>query len=308
MLAAKGLVESRPKTGTRINPRSKWNWMDPDILEWVFQAEPQKEVLDGLFELRHLIEPAAAALAAQRRTGVQLKTLRGWLDEMRRHGLASEEGRQADLAFHAVLLDATHNLFLIALATSIGAAVYASTAFKQRQSPLRRNPIPDHERVYEAVAAREPARAEQAMRSLLHLARDDTPVRRARSSPEQGAATPESGYLISTTVTDFEGSASCKPSPVLCAETATGSTASGTSNVLTASTRGAVKVSPLAERNSPEVVARRTVTDSFGSRLTAASQTRPRSSRAAMASTRGKDKAPAEYTPGSTRTGRKVAS
>jgi DNA-binding FadR family transcriptional regulator len=183
ILAAKGLVDARPKIGTRVNPRSKWNWLDPDILAWIFQSEPERAVLDGLFELRDLVEPGAAALAARRRTAAQLKALRRFLDQMRRHTLSTEDGRRADLGFHAALLDATHNPFLIALATSVGAAVHATTVFKQRKRPLRRDPIPDHERVYEAIARKDPGRAEEAMRSLIKLARRDTPVARTRSRP-----------------------------------------------------------------------------------------------------------------------------
>lgn len=183
ILAAKGLVDARPKIGTRVNPRSKWNWLDPDILEWIFQSEPERSVLDGLFELRDLVEPGAADLAARRRTAAQLKTLRRFLDQMRRHTLSTEEGRRADLGFHAALLDATHNPFLIALATSVGAAVHATTVFKQRERPLRRDPIPDHERVYEAIAEKDPGRAQEAMRSLIKLARSDTPVTHTRSHP-----------------------------------------------------------------------------------------------------------------------------
>ena len=180
ILAAKGLVDARPKIGTRVNPLSKWNWLDPDILEWIFQSEPERAVLDGLFELRDLVEPGAAALAARRRSAAQLKALRRFLDQMRRCTLSTEEGQQADQGFHAALLDATHNPFLIALATSVGAAVHATTVFKQRERPLRRDPIPDHERVYEAISKRDPDRAEAAMRSLIKLARSDTPVTRSR--------------------------------------------------------------------------------------------------------------------------------
>ena len=42
MLAAKGLVESRPKTGTRVSPRSRWNLLDPDVLAWMFEGEPSE--------------------------------------------------------------------------------------------------------------------------------------------------------------------------------------------------------------------------------------------------------------------------
>src|SRR5262245_1388692 len=34
MLLAKGLIESRPRTGTRITSRSRWNMLDPDVLAW----------------------------------------------------------------------------------------------------------------------------------------------------------------------------------------------------------------------------------------------------------------------------------
>jgi DNA-binding FadR family transcriptional regulator len=185
ILAAKGLLDARPKVGTRINPRSKWNFLDTDVLEWIFETEPDPQVLNALFELRNLVEPAAAALAAGRRTQSQLTVLRQALADMRFHTLATEAGQRADLAFHATLLEATHNPFLVSLATSVGAAIHITTVFKQRHQPLRRDPTPDHDRVYQAIAKKEPARARAAMRALIRLARIDTPVgvkRRRRKS------------------------------------------------------------------------------------------------------------------------------
>ena len=176
ILAAKGLLDARPKVGTRINPRSQWNFLDPDVLEWIFETEPDPQLLNALFELRDLVEPAAAALAGARRTAAQLAGLREALDRMRLHTLATEAGQNADLAFHATLLQATHNPFLISLATSVGAAIHITTVFKQRNQPLRRDPMPDHERVYRAIAKKDPARARGAMRRLIRLARIDTTV------------------------------------------------------------------------------------------------------------------------------------
>src|SRR3954468_5928255 len=40
ILAAKGLVESRPKAGTRVSDRERWNLLDPDVLAWAFEGEP----------------------------------------------------------------------------------------------------------------------------------------------------------------------------------------------------------------------------------------------------------------------------
>ena len=184
ILAAKGLLDARPKVGTRINPRSQWNYLDTDVLEWIFESEPEPALLNALFELRDLMEPAAAALAAARRTRNQLAGMHEALEQMRAHTLATEAGQRADLAFHATLLQATHNPFLISLSTSVGAAIHFTTVFKQRNQPLRRDPMPDHERVYRAIATRDAARARAAMRQLIQLARIDTTAgtkRRKRS-------------------------------------------------------------------------------------------------------------------------------
>ena len=68
ILTAKGLVEARPRAGTRVSPRNQWNLLDPDLLAWQFEARPTRKFLEDLFELRMMIEPGAAALAATRRT------------------------------------------------------------------------------------------------------------------------------------------------------------------------------------------------------------------------------------------------
>src|SRR4051812_1808022 len=45
MLSAKGLVESRPKAGTRVAPRRQWSLLDPDLLAWQFEAQPSLKFL-----------------------------------------------------------------------------------------------------------------------------------------------------------------------------------------------------------------------------------------------------------------------
>src|SRR5215472_5922187 len=80
ILAAKGLVDARPKVGTRINPQWKWNLLDPDVLEWTFESEPDVALLNSLFELRNVVESAAAGLAATRRSAAHLKAMRAALE------------------------------------------------------------------------------------------------------------------------------------------------------------------------------------------------------------------------------------
>ncbi|SOB86424.1 DNA-binding transcriptional regulator, FadR family [Sphingomonas guangdongensis] len=180
VLAAKGLVESRTKAGTRVLPRSRWNLLDPDVLAWAFAGEPDPGFTQDLFELRAVVEPAAARLAAIRRTAEDVAALHAALHRMRRHTLATEAGRAADRAFHDAVLQATRNDALISLSASIGAAVKWTTQYKQRLRALPRDPIPDHARVSDAIAAGDAAAAEAAMRALVELALEDT--RRSREA------------------------------------------------------------------------------------------------------------------------------
>jgi DNA-binding FadR family transcriptional regulator len=174
ILAAKGLVASRPKRGTQVCPKNAWHLLDPEVLSWFFESQPSQDFLVGLFELRLIIEPAAAALAAQRRTPADLAQMRDALQRMERHGLADADGQSADRDFHDAILAATGNPALVALSSSIGAAVRWTTIFKQRERKLPRDPVPDHWRVFDAIAAGGSEAARQAMQELVALALEDT--------------------------------------------------------------------------------------------------------------------------------------
>ena len=173
VLIAKGLVESRPKAGTRVLPRDRWNVLDPDVLAWAFAREPDRHFIDSLFELRGIVEPAAAALAAERRSRDDLQQMKSGLTRMRRHTLATEEGRQGDRQFHSALLHATGNDALIALSAGIAAAVAWTTVYKQRGRELPRDPLPFHIDVYQAIADGDPKRARDAMQVLVTGALED---------------------------------------------------------------------------------------------------------------------------------------
>ncbi|HEY5809793.1 MAG TPA: FadR/GntR family transcriptional regulator [Povalibacter sp.] len=174
ILAAKGLVESRPKVGTRISQPERWHLLDPDVLSWIFEFEPEDSLLNGLFELRKIVEPQAASLAAVRRTNEHLDAMARALEDMAKHTLAVEAGRIADQEFHSALLRASGNAFIVSLTSGVGAAVSWTTIFTQRDNPLSRDPVPDHMRVYEAVKAADPAAAHKAMENLVDLALLDT--------------------------------------------------------------------------------------------------------------------------------------
>jgi DNA-binding FadR family transcriptional regulator len=181
ILAAKGLVESRPKVGTKISPPERWHLLDPDVLSWIFEFEPDDTLLANLFELRKIVEPEAAALAATRRTNEHLDTMARALEGMAKYSLAVEAGRLADQEFHSALLRASGNAFIVSLTSGVAAAISWTTVFKQRENPLTRDPVPDHARVYDAVAAADAKAAHKAMENLVDLAfLDTTNARRSK--------------------------------------------------------------------------------------------------------------------------------
>jgi DNA-binding FadR family transcriptional regulator len=177
ILVAKGLVNSRPRTGTRVSLQHEWHLLDPDVLAWIFRGDPDPDILHSLFELRSMVEPPAAALAANRRTHRHLDAMCDALARMRQHTLNTPAGRLADQEFHAALLGATGNPFVISLTNGVTAAVDALTEYKQREKPLKRDPVADHERVYDAIAEKDAERAGKAMSDLIRLAIFDTPIR-----------------------------------------------------------------------------------------------------------------------------------
>lgn len=174
MLSAKGLVESKRKTGTRVRNRSDWNLLDPDVLAWMFEAEPHPNYVRNLFQLRMIIEPAASELAASFRTARQLSMMGHALEQMAQHGLATAEGQAADQAFHNLILEATHNELLASLADTIGAAVRWTTIFKHRSSRRLSDSMPQHRRLFEAIANSDARDAREATIELLQQAHDDT--------------------------------------------------------------------------------------------------------------------------------------
>lgn len=174
VLIAKGLVETRPRVGTHVTQRRHWQILDPDVLRWAFHSGPSVTFIHELFELRAILEPHAAELAARRRSPEQLELMRNALEEMTHHGLGTAEGRTADQRFHEEILTATGNQALMTLSASIGAAIHWTTVFKYRSVRTPRDAVPDHMKLYEAIADSDAVRAADAARDLIQLALQDT--------------------------------------------------------------------------------------------------------------------------------------
>lgn len=173
ILIAKGLLEQRPKSGTRVTSREQWHLLDPDVLAWIFDTEPDDTLFTQLFDLRKIIEPEAAARAATYRNKKELAQMAAALDEMAKHGLAFEAGRRADQEFHHTILRASRNMFLASLTSGISAAISWTTIFRLRTHNFIRDGVLDHRKVYEAIAKADPVAAHKSMSILIDLALQD---------------------------------------------------------------------------------------------------------------------------------------
>ncbi len=167
VLAAKGLVEARPKTGTRVRPRSAWNHMDPDVLAWRIEAGPDESFIRDVFAVRRLIEPAAARLAAERAGEAELAELDQAYAEMESATDDTEAYVAADLRFHTTIFRACHNELLEQIGATLRAVYRASFTFTLTVRGSSTDALPRHWAIVEAIRARDGDTAERALLDLL---------------------------------------------------------------------------------------------------------------------------------------------
>ncbi|MFE0460342.1 FadR/GntR family transcriptional regulator [Kitasatospora sp. NPDC058965] len=183
VLAAKGLIESRQKRGTYVRPRSDWNLLDSDLLRWQGHGVPAVDFLDNLAEVRAIVEPAGARLAAQRRDEADLAALDDALAAMAAAGSDADAVVEADLLFHRALLAAAHNELLTRMEVVIEAGLRVRDHLVHGADSWA-DAVPAHRAVLDAVRAQDPAAAEQAVRRLLAQATAD--LRTVLDEPDRG--------------------------------------------------------------------------------------------------------------------------
>ncbi len=165
VLGAKGMLEVRPRTGTRVLPRSSWNLMDPELLGWCGPALDD-DLVRSLLECRQLIEPGAAALAAQRATGLQLAAIEAALERMAQ-AASLDERVEADLEFHVAVLRASGNLFIAQWALAVSSVLLVAFRLSTGASDSYDVAFSAHRDVVEAIRMRDAPGADRGMRVVL---------------------------------------------------------------------------------------------------------------------------------------------
>lgn len=172
VLSAKGLVDARPRLGTFVRDRVHWNLLDGDVMAWRGSTDnPDRRLLLELGEVRAIVEPGAAGLAASRRTGEQLEWIRTALVAMERSAVV-DETIEADIEFHLGILAAAGNELMERFEVMLVPALRARDIVTLRHSHGR-DYLVHHREVFEAIERSDPDAAEQRMRLLLTTAAED---------------------------------------------------------------------------------------------------------------------------------------
>jgi DNA-binding FadR family transcriptional regulator len=173
VLADKGLVEVRPKTGIRVRPRSDWNLLDSDLLRWQCEAGIDRTFIENLYQVRLLLEPSTARAAASRASEEEIGSIFDLYQRMERNLSDFETYVNADVEFHHAISRATHNDFLIYINETIFGALRGSQEVFKKQRAGAAKALPLHHEVAVAIRQRKPEAAESAMYRLVKQAESD---------------------------------------------------------------------------------------------------------------------------------------
>jgi DNA-binding FadR family transcriptional regulator len=171
VLTAKGLVEARPRVGTRVRPRAHWQLFDKDVIAWQRGSPLGAAFLNELTEVREILEPATAALAAARATAGDIAEISRAYADM---AAAATSDRvkldafvDADTRFHAAILRASGNELLTQLGQTVFSALVLSFRITSTRPGAARASLPRHRAILGAISRRQPAAARRAMLSLM---------------------------------------------------------------------------------------------------------------------------------------------
>jgi DNA-binding FadR family transcriptional regulator len=173
MLGAKGLIQSRPKIGTRVRSRAEWNLLDPDVIAWQYETNPNTSFLQEICEIRLMFEPMAARLAAVRATADEIGLIEDCCQQLQAAVDSIEAYIPTDLQFHTAICAAAHNELLQTITVTLDTPLLASRVITAQIPGANREAMPLHWAITEAIRSRDEQAAEAAMQKLVMLTADD---------------------------------------------------------------------------------------------------------------------------------------
>ena len=173
VLDAKGLIDVRHGSGTRVTPPDRWDPLDPLLLQSLPGGGSTARILRDLLETRGIVECEAAALAAARADAEDRAALAAALETMRRSLDDPARFVTGDSAFHVALLRAARNRVLERLTQPMHALLSYAQQLTDAIPGVLGRALREHEAIAAAVQRGDAGGAREAMRAhLSHTERD----------------------------------------------------------------------------------------------------------------------------------------
>jgi GntR family transcriptional regulator, transcriptional repressor for pyruvate dehydrogenase complex len=169
VLSEKGILESRQGAGTYVCARGKD--VQSALIEEVFAA--QRFRLKEIFEVRRILEPGVAELAAERATARDIEELKILVCDQQQRVLSGMDDADIDAKFHLTLAKASRNTVLYDLLLALNDTLDESRANRLRTPMRRRHSSEAHLRIIDALERRDSAHCRRVMEEHLRIAEDD---------------------------------------------------------------------------------------------------------------------------------------
>ncbi|NLS13746.1 FadR family transcriptional regulator [Vibrio sp. SM6] len=154
LLTSKGLLESKPKVGTKVITRAYWNFLDPQLIEWMDGLADTDQFCQQFLGLRRAIEPEACALAAIHATAEQRIQLSETFQEMvavsQLEPFDQNRWLDVDTRFHSLIFNATGNDFYLPFGNILTTMFINFIAHSSEEGSTCIN---EHREIYDAIMA-----------------------------------------------------------------------------------------------------------------------------------------------------------
>jgi GntR family galactonate operon transcriptional repressor len=173
ILADKGLIEARPKSGTLVRNIEHWNFLDPELIVWAQGLGDRTGFFEVLLEARNTIEPQVVALAAQKATAEDIAKIEiayeGMVAAFEQDKPDIEGFTTSDLEFHLAILESTHNIILKQFGVLILAALRISFELALEFESISEESLRNHGKILEAIKSRDSKRASECLVTIADI-------------------------------------------------------------------------------------------------------------------------------------------
>jgi DNA-binding FadR family transcriptional regulator len=182
LLEERGLVRVEQGRGTTVQSRESWNLLDPLVLRIALAYDEDLALLDNLIVVRRVLEQEMAQAAAERLTEADLAALETTIDRMEAAYDDYGRFRDADQAFHAIVMRASGNEVGLTIVRTIhrhGGAMPTLATASSRKALVRT--AREHRAIFDALAARDGDRAAELIAAHIDSAWAERKRRTKRS-------------------------------------------------------------------------------------------------------------------------------